>query len=202
MRHLIDTYIQAEDSAADLGFRRPVAGRADRRRAAPTPSTRSRRDRGRPGRGRRDDREQRPQARSSTRSPINPRYYERMSTLLDALIEQRRRDAICYRDYLERVPSWRAQSSAGRTATRTPRRSTPPPSGPCTTTSGTTRRPPSRVDEAVRRRAQDGWRDNPIKTRRVRTPSAAPSRRSPATRRPIDDRWPTAARLVQSHDEY
>jgi type I restriction enzyme R subunit len=36
-------------------------------------------------------------------NPINPKYYDRMSELLDALIEQRRQQAIGYQDYLERV---------------------------------------------------------------------------------------------------
>jgi type I restriction enzyme R subunit len=35
--------------------------------------------------------------------PINPKYYERMSELLDALIAQRRQEAIDYRKYLEEI---------------------------------------------------------------------------------------------------
>lgn len=35
--------------------------------------------------------------------PINPKYYEKMSELLDALIEQRREEAIDYAKYLEEV---------------------------------------------------------------------------------------------------
>ena len=38
--------------------------------------------------------------------PINPKYYERMSELLDALIEQRRQEALDYQKYLERSSSW------------------------------------------------------------------------------------------------
>ncbi len=34
---------------------------------------------------------------------LNPRYYDRMSKLLDALIEQRRQDALGYKEYLERL---------------------------------------------------------------------------------------------------
>jgi type I restriction enzyme R subunit len=36
-------------------------------------------------------------------SPINPKYYERMSELLDALIAQRQQDAIGYEEYLKEV---------------------------------------------------------------------------------------------------
>jgi type I restriction enzyme R subunit len=35
--------------------------------------------------------------------PINPKYYERMSELLDALIEKRRQDAIEYEQYLAEI---------------------------------------------------------------------------------------------------
>ena len=35
--------------------------------------------------------------------PINPKYYEKMSELLDALIEQRRKKAIDYQEYLEKI---------------------------------------------------------------------------------------------------
>jgi type I restriction enzyme R subunit len=36
-------------------------------------------------------------------NPVNPKYYERMSVLLDELIEQRRRKALDYQEYLERI---------------------------------------------------------------------------------------------------
>ncbi|MBE9144891.1 type I restriction endonuclease subunit R [Planktothrix mougeotii] len=36
-------------------------------------------------------------------SPVNPKYYEEMSELLEALIEQRRQEAISYQEYLEQV---------------------------------------------------------------------------------------------------
>ncbi|MDT9193652.1 MAG: restriction endonuclease subunit R [Limnospira sp. PMC 1279.21] len=36
-------------------------------------------------------------------SPINPKYYEEMSELLDSLIEQRHQKAISYQEYLEEV---------------------------------------------------------------------------------------------------
>jgi type I restriction enzyme R subunit len=35
--------------------------------------------------------------------PINPKYYEKMSELLDALIMQRREEAISYEEYLREV---------------------------------------------------------------------------------------------------
>ena len=35
--------------------------------------------------------------------PINPKYYETMSELLVALIEQRREEALDYQEYLEKI---------------------------------------------------------------------------------------------------
>ena len=36
-------------------------------------------------------------------NPVNPKYYEQMSELLEALIQERRRQAIDYQEYLERI---------------------------------------------------------------------------------------------------
>lgn len=36
-------------------------------------------------------------------NPVNPKYYERMSELLDALIDERRKQAISYKEYLEKI---------------------------------------------------------------------------------------------------
>jgi type I restriction enzyme, R subunit len=36
-------------------------------------------------------------------NPVNPRYFEQMSELLDALIQQRRENAIDYQEYLEKI---------------------------------------------------------------------------------------------------
>ena len=36
-------------------------------------------------------------------TPINPKYYEKMSKLLDALIEQRRQEALDYQEYLKKI---------------------------------------------------------------------------------------------------
>jgi type I restriction enzyme R subunit len=36
-------------------------------------------------------------------NPVNPKYYERMSELLDAIIEERRKQAISYQEYLEKI---------------------------------------------------------------------------------------------------
>lgn len=46
-------------------------------------------------------------------SPVNPKYYDRMSELLNALIEQRRQQAISYQAYLEKVKQLAHQIKPG-----------------------------------------------------------------------------------------
>jgi type I restriction enzyme R subunit len=36
-------------------------------------------------------------------NPVNPKYYDRMSELLDAIIEERRKQAMSYQEYLEKI---------------------------------------------------------------------------------------------------
>jgi len=100
MRRLLDTYIRAEGSEKvidfeELGLIELIVEKATQNPAAPS----SRKV---------------PEAMAETiennmrkiiidEQPINPKYYEKMSELLDALIEQRRKEAISYQEYLEQV---------------------------------------------------------------------------------------------------
>lgn len=102
MRHLLDTYIRAEESekisafddltlveliverGADAVETLPDGIRTDREAVAETIENNVRR-------------------LIIDEMAVNPKYYEKMSTLLDALIEQRRQDALDYQAYLERI---------------------------------------------------------------------------------------------------
>src|SRR5438093_4909067 len=53
--------------------------------------------------------------------PINPKYYEKMSELLDALIEQRRREAIDYEEYLCRIGALTKQVTNPETSGASPK---------------------------------------------------------------------------------
>jgi type I restriction enzyme R subunit len=100
--------------------------------------------------------------------PINPKYYEKMSALLDALIEQRRKEALDYQEYLRRIVEL------------TKKVTNPEGSGAYPTTMNT---PGKRalydnldrsealalaINAAVRASRQDDWRSNPFKVKRVR----------------------------------
>jgi len=102
MRHLIDTYISAEDSQVISAFddmslvelivergenaidKLPIGMRKNRRAVAETIENNLRKV-------------------IHDERPINPKYYENMSQLLDELIAQRRQEAIEYEKYLAQI---------------------------------------------------------------------------------------------------
>ena len=102
MRHLIDTYIRAEESEKisafdDLSLIELIVERgADAVMDLP--------------KGIRENREAVAETIENNvrkliidEQPINPKYYEKMSELLDALIEQRRKEMLDYQEYLARI---------------------------------------------------------------------------------------------------
>ncbi len=102
MRHLIDTYIRAEESRKvsafdDLSLVQLIVERgADAVGALPEGI-------------RKNEQAVAEVIENNVRrliideQPINPKYYEKMSQLLDALIRQRRQEALDYQKYLERI---------------------------------------------------------------------------------------------------
>ena len=102
MRHLIDTYIRAEESEKvsafdDLSLVQLIVERgADAVDALPE--------------GIRKNKEAVAETIENNvrkliidEQPINPKYYEKMSELLDALIEQRKQEALDYQEYLAKI---------------------------------------------------------------------------------------------------
>ncbi len=100
--------------------------------------------------------------------PLNPKYYDRMSELLDALLEERRRGALEYKDYLTRLLEHAAKLGKGEPDTDYPvwadngaRRALcdffRPDHGIATV-----------VDEGVRHSKPDSWVGNPLKEKKVR----------------------------------
>lgn len=102
MRHLLDTYIRAEESEKlsafdDMTLVDLVLERGERA-VESLPSSIS------------GDREAMAETIENNvrrlivdETPVNPKYYEQMSDLLDDLIEQRRQEALDYKEYLRRV---------------------------------------------------------------------------------------------------
>ena len=100
--------------------------------------------------------------------PINPKYFDRMSELLDALIEQRRKSAIEYKDYLEKLTEL-AKQVVHPESTR---------SYPASIDTGARRalfdnvyeneRVALQIDSAIHGTRKDSWRGSRVKEREVR----------------------------------
>ncbi|MEA3188729.1 MAG: type restriction enzyme subunit, partial [Chthoniobacter sp.] len=101
-------------------------------------------------------------------SPINPKYYEKMSELLDALILQRRQEAIDYAEYLRRVVELTKRAKNPGSAAIYPTELTTPARRALYDNLGKNEELAMAVDAAVRARAQDDWRSHPLKVKTVR----------------------------------
>jgi type I restriction enzyme, R subunit len=167
MRYLIDTYIRAEESEKisafdDLSLVQLIVERgSDAVNALP--------------KGIRNNKEAVAETIENNvrkliidESPINPKYYEKMSELLDALIEQRRKDAISYQEYLEQI------ADLTRQATKPGGKGSYPPVINSTAKQALydnlekQEKPALAVDRAVLKNRQDDWRNNAMKIKKVR----------------------------------
>ncbi len=95
MRALLDTYIQADPWSRSRPSQGPCSAHRRARRRRHRHAARGHQEE--PRGGRRDDHQNVRKTIVDERA-MNPKYYDRMSLLLDAIIEQRRQDAIEYAD--------------------------------------------------------------------------------------------------------
>jgi type I restriction enzyme R subunit len=167
MRHLIDTYIRAEESETvsafeDLSLIQLIVERGE----AAVESL--------PMAIRKQDKAVAEAIENNVRkliideSPINPKYYEKMSELLDALIAQRKEGALAYKDYLAKVVELTCQAKAGPNAGGYPATLDSKARRALFDNLGRDEALALRVDLAVRGAMQDDWRGSAMKTRRVR----------------------------------
>ena len=191
MRHLLDTYIRADDGESlsefdDLTLVELIVERG-----------RDGLDSSLPERIRKD-----PEAMAETiennvrrividEMAVNPKYYERMSRLLDALILQRKQDSLDYKDYLDRIidlakrigqsesgssyppsintPVLRAIFDNLESAPASTIREPPPPSyGGKPAQTDTREEKALALDRAIRRVKRADWRGHVVKERQVR----------------------------------
>jgi len=206
MRHLIDAYIRAEESEKvsafdDLSLIQLIIDRGvDAVEALP--------------KGIRENRgavaetiENNVRKLIINEQPINPKFYEKMSELLDALIEQRRQEAIDYQEYLRRVVELTRKANEPATA------------APYTEALDTMAKRALfdnldkdeglalAVDAAVRSSRQDDWRGNVFKTKKVRAAikgvllDRAARRLTAATQSPASEAQETAREFVDLDTE-
>ena len=102
MRHLLDTYIRAEDSEPvstfeDLTLVQMIVERGNAAVESLPEGIRNNRE------AVAETIENNVRRLIIDESAVNPKYYEKMSELLDALILQRKQEALNYREYLDRI---------------------------------------------------------------------------------------------------
>src|SRR5208337_5462230 len=102
-------------------------------------------------------------------SPINPRYYAKMSTLLDALIIERRSDKIGYKLYLEKIVELTKRiKSQNDPDTKYPKAVNTPAKRALYDNLDNNEQLALGVNEAVQSYKQDDWESNTFKTKRIR----------------------------------
>ena len=126
-------------------------------------------------------------------TPVNPKYYERMSELLDALIEQRKQEAIEYEEYLRQIFEL-TKNAAQPSSSSYPASLNSPAKRALYDNLGNDEALAVAVDKEIRAVKKDDFRGNKIKEREVRN----------AIRKHIDDESIVAAifNIVVSQDEY
>jgi type I restriction enzyme R subunit len=167
MRHLLDTYIRAEESKTlstfdDLSLVELLVQRGEAGLDALPPGIKSNRD------AMAETIENNVRKVIIEANAVNPKYYDTMSELLEAVIRQRKREAIAYEDYLERMVELAKKVKAEGSDT----------AYPATLTTGARRSfydnldkdadLAIRLDEAIRAVKKADWRGNRFKEREVR----------------------------------
>jgi len=100
--------------------------------------------------------------------PINPKYYEKMSELLDALIEQRRKEALDYQKYLEKIVELTKKVRHPEVGGNYPSVIKTPGMRALYDNLGNNVALALAVDQAVYESRMDDWRNNPFKVKKVK----------------------------------
>jgi type I restriction enzyme R subunit len=100
--------------------------------------------------------------------PLNPKYYEKMSELLDALIEQRRKEALDYKEYLRKIVELTKKVKNPEAGGTYPKAMNTPGKRALYDNLDKNEVMALAVDEAVRASRQDDWRGNAFKVKKVR----------------------------------
>ncbi len=101
--------------------------------------------------------------------PVNPKYYEEMSKLLDALIKERRLQALEYQKYLEKIKVLAAKVSPGKQPDSGlyPESINTPAKRALYDNLGNNETLANKIDTAVRYTKKEGWIGNTFKEREV-----------------------------------
>lgn len=126
-------------------------------------------------------------------TPVNPKFYERMSELLTDLAKKRKDDAIAYAEYLERIAELVRAVKAGH-GSEYPSSMTTPGRKALYDNLGQDEAATMAVNEAIRGTAQTGWRGNKMKERMLR--------RKLLQIFGSEDAVDSIIEIIRSHDQY
>jgi type I restriction enzyme R subunit len=167
MRHLIDTYIRADDSELisafdDMSLIQLIVERgAGAVGALP--------------KGIRESKEAVAETIENNvrkliidETPINPKYYEMMSELLDALIEQRKQQAIDYEKYLAEIVALTKKAKDPAAGATYPTAISTAAKRALYDNLGKDENLVTAIDAEIRKTKKDDWRGNKFKEREVR----------------------------------
>ncbi len=100
--------------------------------------------------------------------PINPKYYDRMSELLDTLIQQRKQEALVYKEYLEEIIRLTIEIKNPASSTTYPQKMDSPTKRALYDNLDSDEQLALALDRDIRYTKKDSWRGNMIKEREIR----------------------------------
>jgi len=167
MRHLIDAYIRAEESEKvsafdDMSLIQLIVERGADAVAALPRSIRENKE------AVAETIENNVRKLIIDEQPIDPKYYEKMSELLDALIEQRKQEAMDYQKYLEKIVELTRKVKNPAAGDSYPKALNTPAKRALYNNLGRNEALALEVDRAVRTSRQDDWRGNSMKIKKVK----------------------------------
>ena len=167
MRHLIDTYIRAEESEKisafdDLSLIQLIVERGPEAVDALPKGIRQNQE------AAAETIENNVRKLIINESPVDPAYYEQMSKLLETLIEQRRKGALDYQHYLAKIAELTKQATNPGGDSNYPLAINTPARRALYNNLNQNQALALAVDQAVHTHRQDGWRGHSMKTRKIR----------------------------------
>lgn len=167
MRHLIDTYIRADESEVvsafdDMSLVELIVQRGED--AVDALPERIKRDKSAVA----ETIENNVRKLIIDENPLNPKYYEQMSDLLNALVEQRKAEAIDYAKYLTKIVELAKKVRAPETGGNYPTSVNSPGKRALFDNLGQDEALAVAIDDDIRRTKKADWRGNIFKEREVK----------------------------------